>query len=81
MKLQFKNLIDATNFSNFASSLENSNIDLTCGRISVDAKSLIGVANLDFTKVYDVQFSSVSQDETDKFLEYVEPLKIRQERG
>lgn len=76
MKIKFANLIDASNFSTFASSLENSNIDLTCGRISVDAKSLIGVANLDFTKVYDVRFSSTDKEEIDKFLAYIEPLKI-----
>lgn len=76
MQIKFKSLIDAVNFSNFASSLNNSNIDLTCGRIAVDAKSLMGVANLDYTKVYDVRFSSTSQEETDAFLTYVEPLKI-----
>lgn len=77
MKIKFKSLIDASNFSTFASSLENSNIDLTCGRISVDAKSLIGVANLDLSKVYEVVFSSTDSEETDKFLTFIEPLIIR----
>ena len=80
MNIKFGSLIDATNFSSFASTLENSNIDLICGRISVDAKSLIGVANLDFTKVYDVRFSSTDKEEIDKFLAYIEPLKISERR-
>lgn len=77
MLIKFQSLIDATNFSTFVSSLENSNIDLQCGRISVDAKSLIGVANLDFTRIYEIRFSSSNAEEIEKFLEYVKPLVIR----
>ena len=77
MRIKFNSLIDATNFSSFASTLENSNIDITCGRISIDAKSLLGVTNLDFTKVYDVRFSSTNKEEIDKFLTYIRPLEVQ----
>ena len=77
MKIKFDTLSDAMYFSIFASSLNNSNIDLICGRISVDAKSLIGVTSLDLTKVYDVQFQSSDENEINLFLEHVEPLLVK----
>ena len=77
IKVKFKNLIDATNFSTFASTLKFSNIDITCGRIAIDAKSLLGVINLDFSKVYDVHFSSCNKEETNLFLEYIKPLEVK----
>lgn len=76
MICKFNSLIDLVNISRFTTlSLLNSDINISRGNICVDAKSIMGVASLDISKVYNVEIITTNEDEKEKFICYFEQFK------
>ena len=63
MKVKFNSLIDAINFSQFIDkNLTNSDVNIISGNICIDAKSILGIANLDVTKTYNIEIIGSNED-------------------
>ena len=78
MQIRFNNLIDVVNFSRFTEkNLINSDVNIVCGNICIDAKSILGVSNLDVTKIYDVQIISENKEEIKLFEDYIKPMTVK----
>lgn len=78
MICKFNGLIDLVNLSRFASlSLSNSDVNVTSGNICLDAKSIMGIASLDISKLYNVEIITQNEDEKKKFIRYVEQFKAQ----
>lgn len=78
MICKFNGLIDLVNLSRFASlSLSNSDVNVTSGNICLDAKSIMGIASLDISKLYNVEIITQNEDEKEKFIRYVEQFKAQ----
>lgn len=71
-KIKFNNLIDVVNFSRFAEkNLLHSDINMMCGNICIDAKSLLGMSSIDISKRYNIQIISSEASEIALFEDYV----------
>lgn len=65
---------DLKEFIRITSSFE-SDIDIVKGRYVIDAKSLMGILSLDFSKGVDIVIHSVEKNEVTRFLEEMEKFK------
>ena len=71
IKLKYEDLKE---FIRITSSFE-SDIDIVKGRYVIDAKSLMGILSLDFSKGVDIVIHSVEKNEVTRFLEEMEKFK------
>ena len=65
---------DLKEFIRITSSFE-SDIDIVKGRYVIDAKSLMGILSLDFSKGVDIVIHSVNEDEIIRFLDAMKRFK------
>ena len=65
---------DLKEFIRITSSFE-SDIDIVKGRYVIDAKSLMGILSLDFSKGVDIVIHSVNEDEIIRFLDAMKKFK------
>lgn len=65
---------DLKEFIRITSSFE-SDIDIVKGRYVIDAKSIMGILSLDFSKGVDIVIHSVNEDEIIRFLDAMKKFK------
>ena len=58
------------------SQYRNVDIDLTCGRYVIDAKSILGILSMDLTKILTVVFHDDNDEKCKEFFNKIKKWKI-----
>ena len=74
-KIMLSSIIDVKEFVNFAN-LHTCDIDLTSGRYTVDAKSIMGIFSLDLSKPIDIEIHA-DDEEAEKFLSNIAKFEVK----
>lgn len=72
LQVQLRTINDVKDFVNIVSKCSY-DVDLTSGRYTVDAKSIMGIFSLDLSKPINVE---VFSDDCEEFLKAIEKFKI-----
>lgn len=78
MKIKLNTIESAKEFCDIVSDSQyrNVDIDLTCGRYVIDAKSILGILSMDLTKILTVVFHDDNDEKCKEFFNKIKKWKI-----
>ena len=81
MKIKLNTIESAKEFCDIVSDSQyrNIDIDLTCGRYVIDAKSILGILSMDLTKILTVVFHDDNDERCKEFFNKIKKWKIKEE--
>ena len=81
MKIKLNTIESAKEFCDIVSDSQyrDVDIDLTCGRYVIDAKSILGILSMDLTKILTVVFHDGNDERCKEFFDKIKKWKIKEE--